>query len=102
MPSSKPPVALLIQPTRAGPTAPEIVPIVLMMAMPPAAAVPDKYNPGAAQIIGMDACTPAVAIVRQIIPNRGLWENLGISAKPNAPIKAGTTKCQRSSFFASE
>src|SRR6185437_3642686 len=102
MPNEKLPVAVLISPNRAGPTAPEVVPIVLITAIPAAAPVPDKYCPGAAQMMGIQPCTPAVASVRQAMPHKGLWDNSVIDENPIAPRKAGMAKCQRSSFLRSE
>src|ERR1700722_8007503 len=71
-PIEKPPVASLIMPKASGPKYPPRLPTAPMIAIPAAAALPDRFETGRAQNGGIAENTPIEARVKPIMTTIGL------------------------------
>ena len=100
-PSVKLPVESLIRPITDGPAKPARLPIELMMAMPPAAAAPDRKAVGSVQNTGRTPKMPNPATLNATIFAVGSFRKAA-TVRPAAATKIGKAVWKRRSSFASE
>src|SRR5262245_23053377 len=85
----------------AGPTKPPRLPIELMVAIPVAAAGPDRKSVGMLHSGGLAALMPTLTSVRAVITATTVFETPA-SAKPAAATRQAMTTCHVRSFWRSE
>ena len=100
-PPAKLPVWSLTQPIMAGPAKPPKFPIELMVAMPVAAAAPDKNMVGMLHSGGLEQLMPTLTMVNAAIrPN--ILPVLAAIASPTAAVKQAKATCHVRSLVLSE
>lgn len=80
---------VLMMPMMEGPKYPPRLPMELTIAIPPAAATPDKYRLGKDQNEDDAVTTPAQATVNAIKPNHPGMPGIAETAKPSPPAATG-------------
>src|SRR5262245_17702778 len=96
------PVRSLSQPTRNGASQPERLPIELMSAIPPAAAVPDNSIAGICQNGEKALSTPVTPRMSAANANTGDVWNTPIKTSPTAAVRQDSAQWYRRSSFRSE